>query len=192
VGQVSIVDHSAGWAVEYAVIAEELRRALGRVATGIDHVGSTSIVGLAAKDVIDVQVSVADLSALERTCTILENLGYLVNRNASDHRVPGLEPDETAWRKAFASERDGQRRTHIHVRIRGAPNQEYALLFRDYLREHPLSAAAYASFKTRAAQLLADDSTLYSELKDPVGDLIFYPAMDWARSTDWRGAEILT
>jgi GrpB-like predicted nucleotidyltransferase (UPF0157 family) len=70
------------------------------------------------------------------------------------------------------------------VRRLGAANQRYALLFRDYLRAHPTSAAAYGELKRRLAAQLPDLLT-YAEVKDPACDLIVIAAEDWARWQGW-------
>ena len=79
----------------------------------------------------------------------------------------------------------GQRRVNVHVRQAGKPNQRYALLFRDYLRAHPASAAAYAELKRRLAQHLAD-LEFYADVKDPACDLIAVAAEDWAKQVGWE------
>jgi GrpB-like predicted nucleotidyltransferase (UPF0157 family) len=185
VGEVKIVAPRADWPKEFERIAADLRRVLDPLAVRIDHVGSTSVVGLAAKDVIDVQITVSDSDALASAAELLTEAGYFVNADARDHVVLGEREDAELWRKAFASERPGERRAHIHVRIAGRPNQIYALLFSDYLRTHPATALAYAEFKRRAAELLPEDSATYANLKDPVCDLIYYPAQAWAAETGW-------
>jgi GrpB-like predicted nucleotidyltransferase (UPF0157 family) len=79
-----------------------------------------------------------------------------------------------------------RRRVNLHVRVADRANQRYALLFRDYLRSHPDTAAAYGEFKRRAAALLPTESIAdYSDLKDPVCDLIYLPAEEWAARTGW-------
>jgi GrpB-like predicted nucleotidyltransferase (UPF0157 family) len=67
----------------------------------------------------------------------------------------------------------------------GQPNQRYPLLFRDYLRTHPLSVEAYATFKRDLAGLLPNDLRRYAETKDAVCDLISFAAEDWATEIAW-------
>ena len=69
--------------------------------------------------------------------------------------------------------------------MHGRANQRYALLFRDYLRTHPTTAAAYAELKRRLAQNLADPDT-YPDVKDPAVDLIYFAAEEWAAATRWN------
>ena len=144
--------------------------------------------GLAAKDVIDVQVGVGDPADLEPAGDELMRAGYRVTFPARDHPVPGQPTDESAWAKLFAVEPIGTRRMHVHVRLVGAPNYRYALLFRDFLRSHPETAQTYAAFKRHAAVLLPDDASTYADLKGPVCDLIFLPALAWAERTAWSAA----
>ncbi len=184
-GAVVIVNSSPTWAADFDHLHAQLRAALGAVALRIDHIGSTSVPGLAAKDVIDIQVTVSDEEALREACRKLGTAGFPASAEGHDHPVSGERETQDAWAKGFAKERAGDRRANIHVRVLGRPNQNYALLFRDYLRSHPDTAQAYSAFKARAAELLPEDSATYANLKDPVCDLIYIPAKVWAESTGW-------
>ncbi len=73
----------------------------------------------------------------------------------------------------------------MHVRVDGRPNQRYALLFRDYLLENPITAAAYAELKRRLAAI-APTRADYADAKDPACDLIMGAAEEWADLTGWR------
>lgn len=183
--KVAIVEARDSWPAEFADLADALGSALGGLGTRIDHIGSTSVPGLASKDVIDVQITVASHDHLDLAANVLAAAGYPVRLELHDHLVPGEPEEPTQWIKRFARERPGQRRAHLHVRIEGRANQRYALLFRDFLCRHPETALAYAAFKRGAAQLLPDNSATYAELKDPVCDLIFLHAREWATRTSW-------
>lgn len=102
-----------------------------------------------------------------------------------DHRPPGQDGPEADWSKRLFLQPDHERRTDVHVRVEGRPNQRYALLFRDYLRAHPLAADAYAELKRRLARELRDRVT-YAEVKDPACELIIVAAETWARATAWK------
>jgi GrpB-like predicted nucleotidyltransferase (UPF0157 family) len=186
--RVEILPYQPTWPAEFEAIAAAQRRALGGLAVRIDHIGSTSVPGLPAKDVIDVQVSVAALDEAA-TAAIRAALGPLGYRPAegvsSDHRPPNATGPAEDWTKLYFHAPAGQRRTHTHVRVLGRANQRYALLFRDYLRAHPAMAAAYAELKRRLAAHLADPAD-YPEVKDPAVDLIYLPAEDWAARTRWE------
>ena len=187
VRDVAIVAARPEWSQEYEAVAEALSGLGGDSILGVFHIGSTSVPGLAAKDVIDVQVSVAAENFVDQTLIVLAAGGFAVRHEIRrDHAVPGEPEDEASWTKGFANERPGERRANIHVRVAGRANHRYALLFRDYLRAHQETAAAYAAFKLKAAVLFAHDSYTYSDLQDPVCDLVYLPARRWAVETGWR------
>ncbi len=181
---VEIIPYQTRWPAEFQQIAAAQRQALGDLALRIDHIGSTAVPGLPAKDVIDIQITVARLD--EAVIAALESAGYtLVETNCNDHRPPGAQGPDSDWQKLFFRPPPGGRRTNTHVRTAGRPNQRYALLFRDYLRAHPASAAAYAELKRRLATHLADPQR-YPEVKDPAVDLIYLAAEAWAVTTAWQ------
>jgi GrpB-like predicted nucleotidyltransferase (UPF0157 family) len=182
---VEIVPYDARWPGEFAAIGATLRRALGGLAPRIDHIGSTSVPGLAAKDRIDVQLTVAEFESFAPVQAALESLGYtIVPGNTRDHRPPGWQGPDDQWEKRFFRPPPGQRPTNLHVRADGRANQRYPLLFRDYLRARPRSAAAYAELKRRLADHLRDLDT-YPDVKDPACDLIAVAAEDWAAVCGW-------
>lgn len=183
---IEIVEYREQWPAEFRAIAGDLRRSLGPLALRIDHIGSTSVPGLAAKDRIDIQVTVASAADLDEAAALLAAAGYAARPAVrSDHVPPGgsAAPDE--WSKRFLVQRAGERAANIHIRVAGRANQRYPLLFRDYLRAHPASAAAYAELKRRLAQNLADPGT-YADVKDPACDLIAVAAESWAAASGWR------
>jgi len=180
--RVTIVEPKASWPAEFATISTSIREALGPLALRIDHIGSTSVPGLPAKDVIDVQVTVSALDR-ERLARVLERAGFVDQAIGNDHRPPGATGPDDDWRKLFFQAGSG-RPVNLHVRVAGRPNQRYPLLFRDYLRAHPESAAAYAALK-RALAALGIDRGAYADVKDPACDLIFIAAEAWASRSDW-------
>ena len=104
---------------------------------------------------------------------------------AHDHVPLGEDTDPRLWRKLVFTQPPGQRRANIHVRIEGHPNQRYALLFRDYLRAHPNSVRTIERIKRQIARYHADDVEAYYDIKDPVYDLIWDAALEWAGRTGW-------
>ena len=134
---------------------------------------------------IDVQVTVASLDDARLDAAFADaelRLGPVLD--GGDHAQPGVPVSPADVRKRLASETDG-RRVHVHVREAGRWNQRYALLFRDYLRAHPATAAAYADAKRRLAALPIDRRT-YAETKDPLCDLVMLPAEQWGAQTGWQ------
>lgn len=181
---IEIVDYRDAWPADFQAIAASLRQALGPLALRIDHIGSTAVPGLAAKDIIDVQITVAALTDEVRQA--LTSLGYQhVAAITSDHHPPGESAAEKHWQKWFFRPPAGQRRTNTHARVAGNPNQRYPLLFRDYLRAQPAMADAYAELKRRLARELRDPDT-YPDVKDPAVDLIYFAAQAWAALHHWQ------
>ncbi len=182
--KVRIVDYKASWPEEFAQIACVLKEGLGNLALRIDHIGSTSVPGLPAKDIIDLQITVSALN--QDFIQAMEKLGYRLSEGyTQDHIPPGYRDEPQQWQKFYFRPPEGQRSTHTHVRIQGNPNQRYPLLFRDYLRTHPETAEAYARLKRMLAEHLADPG-MYPDVKDPAVDLIYIPAEEWAKMTGWQ------
>ena len=172
------------WPAEFATVEGLLHDALGDVAVRIDHIGSKSVPGLAAKDIIDVQVSVSDLED-PRLSPALEHMGATATDITRDHVPPGDESDPGEWEKRYFRPPTSWRPTHLHVRATGRSNQRYALLFRDYLRHSSPAAAAYAEVKLALARLHPNDVAAYYEVKDPVCDLVMDAAQRWAADVNW-------
>ena len=136
---IKILDYNERWPIEFQEIASVLRQGLGELAMRIDHIGSTSVPGLAAKDIIDIQITVATLN--DEVMSAMNALGYRHPEGIwRDHVPPGFVGPDTHWQKFFFRPPPGQRSTNTHVRVQGRGNQRYPLLFRDYLRAHPATA----------------------------------------------------
>jgi GrpB-like predicted nucleotidyltransferase (UPF0157 family) len=181
---ISITASRPSWITEFQEIATALRAGLGDVAQRIDHIGSTSVPQLCAKDVIDLQITVArfDVGIAEQ----LRRLGFVQRPEIEgDHTPPGYAGPSSDWAKLFFVQPNGQRRINIHVRQSGRPNQRYALLFRDYLVAHPPAAAAYGQLKRHLAEFL-DSEDAYADIKDPAVDLIYFAAEEWASQSRWQ------
>jgi GrpB-like predicted nucleotidyltransferase (UPF0157 family) len=129
---IEIVPYKSGWPIEFREIAGSLRQGLGDLALRIDHIGSTSVPGLDAKDIIDVQITVSVLDV--RLAAAMTAIGYILpERIWLDHRPPLQVGPDADWEKWAFIELAGQRLTNTHVRVQGRANQRYALLFRDCL-----------------------------------------------------------
>lgn len=181
---ITINDYNPTWPHEFEAIRSSLRKILGPLAVRIDHIGSTSVPGLGAKDVIDIQVTVRELTP-EISQRLIE-AGYEYWEAISCDHVPLGEDDHPdLWAKLFFTQPPGRRRANVHVRVEGRPNQRYALLFREYLRAHPNSARTIELIKREIAKRHAEDLDAYYDIKDPVYDLIWDAALDWSRRTNW-------
>lgn len=136
-----IAPYDPRWPADFAAEAGSLQLALGRAALRIEHVGSTSVPGLAAKPVIDIQVSVASLNPLAPLASVLADLGYVhVPQGAFDLVYPFFQKP-AGWPSTH----------HLHLCVAGAEQERKHLTFRDHLRRHPESAKAYAELKRRLA-----------------------------------------
>jgi GrpB-like predicted nucleotidyltransferase (UPF0157 family) len=182
---IKIVSYDQRWPTEFHRIGLPLREAMGNLVIRIDHIGSTAVPGLAAKDVIDVQVTVAILDE-EKIVAALAPLGYTLWEGITgDHVPPGQVDQPEQWSKLFFRAPEGQRRTNLHIRQEGRANQRYALLFRDYLRVDPQAAGAYSQIKEALARLHPEDLDAYYDIKDPVCDMIMKAAELWANATGY-------
>lgn len=170
----TIKPYDSSWPEQFRVLGADLREALAGLAIRIDHIGSTAVPELAAKPVLDIQISVAALEPVAAYRAPLERCGFSWRSE---------NPDLT---KRYFREVPGRRRTHIHVRRSGSFSEQFALLFRDYLRSDPSMAAEYAAEKRRLAHVLADDRHAYTEAKDPITWRIIHAADAWARRTGWE------
>lgn len=183
-----IENYRQNWSSDFQIIRRELAGLLGKQALQIDHIGSTSVPEMAAKDIIDVQITVAALD--EGIARVLVDAGYVWRPAlAHDHVPAGAEADPAMWSKMFFKAPPDRRAANVHVRVRGALNQRYPLLFRDYLRAHPRSARSMAMIKRELAKRHPNDEDAYYDVKDPVCDLVWEAALAWARQSDWEPAE---
>jgi GrpB-like predicted nucleotidyltransferase (UPF0157 family) len=139
------------WPQAFDTIRSSLQEILGATALRIDHIGSTAVPGLGAKDVIDIQITVQALMPEVRQRLIEAGYEYRA-ANTQDHVPLGEDDEPRLWAKFCFVQPAGQRRANIHVRAAGNPNQRYPLLFRDYLRAHPNSARSIDLIKRELAK----------------------------------------
>ncbi|HEV8438069.1 MAG TPA: GrpB family protein [Methylomirabilota bacterium] len=180
-----VIPYQPRWTDEFSQIARRIRDLTGRAAIRIDHIGSTAVPGLGAKDVIDVQITVSDLDEAGRLTTPLRAAGFRHGATFEYdvfHTKPETDPE---LRKLYMREPEGERRAHIHVRELGRFNQRYALLFRDYLRSAEGVRAEYELLKRQASRLFPDSIDGYLRLKDPVLHIIYEAASLWAEKVGW-------
>jgi GrpB-like predicted nucleotidyltransferase (UPF0157 family) len=181
---ISILPYQREWSEQFVSLGRELRNALRDLALRIDHIGSTSVPGLAAKDVLDIQVTARALTT--KVDDAVNSAGYeRLTHITRDHVPPGGAEDPEQWSKWFYNQRGDGRRVNLHVRVAGRANQRYAVLFRDYLRANPAMAAAYGQVKLALAAYHANDVEAYYAIKDPVCDVIIGGAEDWAATAGW-------
>src|SRR5438128_3893132 len=186
---VVVTTYQPRWVDEFRQIATHIRILLGHAAIRIDHIGSTAIPGLGAKDVIDIQITVAALDEADSLTIALRAAGFRQGTTFQYDVFQNKPATDPELRKLFMREPEGERRAHIHIRELGRFNQRYALLFRDYLRSAADVRAAYELLKRRAAQLCPDSIEGYLFLKDPVLHIIYEAASLWAEKVRWTPDE---
>jgi len=169
-----IYDYSEDWPILFVDLARRLRESLGPVALRIDHIGSSSIPGLAAKPIVDIQISVASLEPVDPFRVPLEALGFAWRRDNPDRN------------KRYFREKPGTRRTHIHVVRAGSWREQFALLFRDYLRGHPNDRKEYEAVKRELAKEYRNDRVRYTDGKSDILWEMMVRADRWARETGWE------
>lgn len=152
---IELVDYDPSWPVRFSQWQQRIVDALGSVACSVEHVGSTSVPGLVAKPIVDIQVSVRDLEDEDAYVTALAQIGLQLRTRDEYHRYFRPFPD---------------RPRDVHVHVCGVDSQwaQDHLLFRDYLRTHPDACAAYLAAKRAAVADWADDSYGYTDAKSAV------------------------
>jgi len=188
-GPPRLVDSDPAWPAQARRLAERVRLAAGGRALRVDHIGSTSIPGLPARDIIDLQVTVASLADADAVSPVLADAGFPAVAGAEDaarprsgHAGPGQ------WEGPRHASADPGRHAHLSVRAHGTAGWRYALLFRDWLRADPAVLAEYAALKRGLAADHAGDAdgASYTAAKGPWFDTRLARADDWARTTGWR------
>lgn len=173
------------WPRRFDRLAARLARIAGDTAIAIDHVGSTAVPGLAAKDVIDIQLTVADMDHADALAEPLARAGFpRLEQIRRDNPKPWA-PDPADWAKRFHGGTDPAEVTHIHLRAQGSAGWRYALAFRDFLRADPATLAEYQALKLRLA---AESGTTddYADAKEPWFDKVL-PRLDaWIAESGWR------
>jgi dephospho-CoA kinase len=174
-----VVPYDPSWPDQARRAVARLATACGHRAQRVDHIGSTAVPGFAAKDVIDVQVTVDSLATADELAEALLVAGYpRVETNIDD--TPHTD-EQVVWQKRFHASADPGRPTHVHLRVAGWPNQRFALLFPAWLAANPGVAEEYAAVKRAAL-----DATDYAEAKEPWFDVAYRQACEWADATGWR------
>lgn len=182
-----IAAYDPAWPARFERIAARLEHALGETALRVDHIGSTSVPGLAAKDVIDIQVTVADLARVDAAVPALSAAGFvLVDWITHDDPKP-FAPDLADWAKRMFGGTDPTDITQIHVRAEGTHGWRFALMFRDWLRVDDDARESYEAHKFALATEHATTSD-YAEAKEPWFTEALPRLEEWARRTAWAPA----
>jgi GrpB-like predicted nucleotidyltransferase (UPF0157 family) len=164
-----IVPYSLQWPARFEHERQRIEDALGAVACRVDHVGSTSVPGLPAKPIVDIDLSVPDVEAESAYLPPLENAGYRLRVRQRGHRMvrtPALD-------------------VHVHVCTVGSEWERQHLLFRDWLRNDECDREVYAALKHDLAKREWADMNAYSEAKGSLISEITRRAEAWAKRLGW-------
>ncbi|MBB5917781.1 dephospho-CoA kinase [Nocardia transvalensis] len=185
-GEVHLVGSDPTWDSQAQRLIARLALACGAGARRIDHIGSTAVPGLPAKDVLDIQVTVADLAAADEMREGLESAGFPRAEYLTDDPKPGTDP--ALWGKRVHTNADPGRPANVHVRVEGWPNQVWALAFRDWLRANAEAREEYLAVKRKAeaaATGLSGPAAIdaYLDVKTPWFDEVYARVLEGGEAT---------
>jgi GrpB-like predicted nucleotidyltransferase (UPF0157 family) len=173
--RIHLEPHDPAWVDTFTRIAAMVERAVRRTNATIYHIGSTSIPGIAAKPIIDIQVSVDTMDGTTRIVTAMQRAGFVHFSENDDHR------------KLFFDLAEGDTQlANVHIRRRGEFSEQAALLFRDYLRAEPEAAARYEAVKHDLAVIEWTTVDHYADAKGDVVWELLREADLWAQDNAWR------
>jgi GrpB-like predicted nucleotidyltransferase (UPF0157 family) len=172
-----VVAYDPAWIALAAAELARISEALGAVASRLEHVGSTAVPGLDAKPIIDLQVSVADISARAAYADPLERLGYLFAYDPAS-------PDHHFFGRPHARPRTH----HVHVGAAGGADERRHLAVRDFLRAREGEASRYAQLKRELGAREPHDRLAYMAGKDAYVSALEARALEWARARARRGS----
>ena len=162
--KVTVLPYDPQWKQNFEAIRQELAAALGNLALRIEHVGSTSVEGLYAKPIIDIDVVIRNTTPLDTVIAALAKIGYQHEGNLG---IP--------QREAFRY--DGKshlQKHHLYVCPESSPELRRHIAFRDYLRTHPEDAREYGRIKLEAARLYPEDIDDYIAHKGSFISLVYH------------------
>ena len=179
-------DPDPAWPAQAARMAARLRRTLGGTALAVEHIGSTAVSGMPAKDVIDLQVVVPELEALDDdTVRALCEAGFPPVPGRWWDQTHGGGAAETTWPKRMHGHADPGRVAHVHIRPLSSPSRRLALLFRDWMTSVPQAHTDYAALKVALTGPGVGTSE-YAQAKEPWCVHAVARAEEWAAATGWR------
>jgi GrpB-like predicted nucleotidyltransferase (UPF0157 family) len=150
---VMIVNYDPQWPVRYEEERERIVAAIGNNIDNIQHIGSTAIAGLSAKPIIDILVIVPSPVQVELSMEPLEKLGY------------AYMGDDIPGRHIFIKREQGLRSFHLHMSKADQYTSMQALVFRDFLQQHPRDAQEYGELKQMLAEQYGTDREGYTDGK---------------------------
>ncbi|REM94347.1 dephospho-CoA kinase, partial [Mycobacterium tuberculosis] len=194
-----LVPADPSWPDQARRIVNRLKIACGHKALRVDHIGSTAVSGFPdflAKDVIDIQVTVESLDVADELAEPLLAAGYprlehiTQDTEKTDARSTVGRYDHTdsaaLWHKRVHASADPGRPTNVHLRVHGWPNQQFALLFVDWLAANPGAREDYLTVKCDADRRADGELARYVTAKEPWFLDAYQRAWEWADAVHWR------
>ena len=151
--RIVVVEYDSSWPLTFANLQAPILEALRDVALAVEHVGSTSVPGLAAKPIIDIDVVLATRTELPVTIGRLASLGYVHRGNL------GIEDREAFENPPHLPPH------HLYVCVQGSAALQNHLSVRDYLRRTPAAVTVYGRLKKDLAEKFPTDIDSYVEGK---------------------------
>jgi GrpB-like predicted nucleotidyltransferase (UPF0157 family) len=155
--RVVVEPYDEAWPSDFEKIRRELEEAIGSLVVGIEHVGSTSVVGMAAKPCIDIDVIIRDYAVFDQVVDALATIGY-------EHEGDLGILDREAFRYA---DKPHLKAHHLYVCPAYSEELYRHVTFRDFLRSHPEAVEQYSLVKENAARLFPHDIEGYIAYKSP-------------------------
>ena len=184
---ITLSEPDATWPEQAGRQLARIGRAVGERAVTLDHIGSTSVPGLVAKDVLDLQLGVASLEEADEPAFVdaLTSAGFprVEGFVADTPRVGGGDPQE--WPKRFHGNSDPGVAVHLHVREIGSPGWRWALAFRDWLRSEASAREEYVAMK-REVESRRVPMEEYAMAKEPWFDAVHERVEAWVERTGWE------
>ncbi|GFG75688.1 dephospho-CoA kinase [Mycobacterium botniense] len=184
------------WLQQAQRIIARIATACGAKALRIDHIGSTAVPGLDARDAIDIQVTVESLAVADELAAQLLPAGYVRIEDMTEDPAKAdarstveaydHNSDPRLWHKRTHASADPGRPTYVHIRVDGWPNQQFALLFTDWLRANPEVRAEYLAIKRTAVQASGGMMGRYVAVKELWFADVYGRAWDWADAVSWE------
>lgn len=154
-GTVSLVEYQPAWAVAFKNEKKQLQVVLGDYISDIEHVGSTSVPGLAAKPIIDMVAAIDDLSVYKQLIEPLTAIGY------------EYMPERVFNDRVFFPKGPRENRTHhLSLVVKNSDGWKKTLAFRDYLRNNIAAKDRYQALKTELAAKYPNDRASYTKAKE--------------------------
>ena len=177
----ALVDPDPTWSQQAQRLIERLRFSVGSRILRADHIGSTSVPGLPAKQLLDIQVVVSELAEAAQVAEAARRAGFV----HAPGQWFGTDRDGVEHPEEVIVDADPARPANINIRSADRPIWRETLLLRDWLRAHEDERNAYAATKhalTRQPNSHVDD---YSRKKMPWISAALRRAEEWAASTRW-------